>query len=100
MKAVLAKDDGTTQTVGYAKWQTVLVDEGGVGIYGYQQVDQNIRPGVIKEQQEEKKVKTVANDKLCDDLFIPGDQHMATACEGKDYHSKHRFWIYLYIPGC
>lgn len=93
MKAVLKREDGKEQIVGYAAWQTVLVGEGGVGIYGYGK-----RAGFTKEEQEEEvkkkesKVKTVANAKLCDDLFIPGDQSMALACECQDYHSE---FIYL-----
>lgn len=88
MKAVLVKNDGTEQIVGYARWKTVLVDEGGVGIYGYLQEDQNVERNATNETKENK-VKTVANEKLCDDFFIPGDRLMAAACEGKNYHSKH-----------
>jgi len=79
--------------VGYAKWQTVIVSEGGIGVYGHDVKENGNSEGQDKRdrEQEEKKgnqVKTVANAKLCDDLFIPGDRHMAAACEGKDYHSK------------
>lgn len=93
-KAVFKKDDGTEWIVGYAKWQTVLVDEGGIGIYGY---GNGKEPGNSEAEDKRKddeqgkkeiKVKTVANEKLCDDLFIPGDQHMAAACKGRNYHSK------------
>lgn len=98
MKAVLSNDDGTTQIVGYAKWQTVLVDKGGVGIYGYGMKDQRVEGNTAEKERKKKegtetKVKTVANERLCDDLFIPGDRYMALACDGKSYHSKCRFRV-------
>jgi len=87
VKAVAVGEDGKEEIVGFAAWQTVVVKEGGVGIYG---AGKGEVLGVVDEKREEVKtedVKTVVNEKLCDDLFIPGDQFMARACEGRDYHS-------------
>ncbi|KAH8592748.1 hypothetical protein B0O99DRAFT_628870 [Bisporella sp. PMI_857] len=91
VKAVLLDDDGTEEIVGYAGWRTVLVSQGGVGVYGTMNEERESEDSHEGEHSQKKDtdedcVKTVANRKLCDDLFIPGDRYMASACEGKDYH--------------
>lgn len=81
VKAVLIGSDGEEEIVGFAHWQTVLVSEGGVGVYAKEEENK-----VEKEKEDEKnEFANVANGKLCDDLFIPGDASMAKACEGRDY---------------
>jgi hypothetical protein len=85
VKAVRIGVDGWEEIVGFAQWQTVLVGEGGTGMYSKEVEKKAEEEG---EDNEEKKVSTVVNGKLCDDLFIPGDASMGKACEGRDYHSK------------
>lgn len=85
IKAVRIGANGEQEIVGFAQWQTVLVGEGGIGMYAN---ENEKKTNEEEEANEEMKVPTVVNGKLCDDLFIPGDASMAKACRGGDYHSK------------
>jgi hypothetical protein len=80
------------EIVGFAGWSTVCPERGGVGVYKAM-----IGEGEDERKEEkedgEKKVATVANEKLCDDLFIPGDRYMADACRGGAYHSMCSFLL-------
>jgi hypothetical protein len=91
VKAIKIAEDGVEQIVGFSHWVTVRPSLGGVGVYGIgKDADEKAVESVEREElgADGKKVKTIANEKLCDDLFIPGDQYMAKACEGRDYHSE------------
>ena len=59
----------------------MTVKDGGVGIYGVEVADMGL-------PEEEGGIKLVVNEKVCNDLFVPGDQCMARVCEGGDYHSE------------
>jgi hypothetical protein len=82
----IRSEEGREEIMGFASWATVRVAEGGLGIYGAVKGDR--KEEGRDEITAEGEIKTVANEKLCDDLFIPGDQFMAKACGGGDYHSK------------
>lgn len=93
VKAVRTAADGTERIVGFAHWVTVRPSLGGVGVYGAGKEEEEKFKKDSKEdiklgEEARGKVETVINEKLCHDLFVPGDQYMAKACEGKDYHSK------------
>lgn len=89
VKAVERKEDGSEEIVGFAHWGTIRPSLGGVGVYGaFEKPGEKAIEVIEKVGEDGDNVKTVANEKLCDDLFIPGDQYMASACGGKDYHSK------------
>lgn len=96
VKAVRIDVDGREEIVGFAQWRTVHVSEGGVGFYAV--AEEEGEQGKRKEEEVElkkdedgsegKNVATVVNEKLCNDLFIPGDAYMAKVCNGRDYQSE------------
>lgn len=93
VKAVQSRE-GRDEVVGFASWVTVRVGEGGMGVYGAEKDDRVIVKDEVKQvEKENEDGKREGNEKLCEDLFIPGDQFMAKACGGGDYHSK------LKLPG-
>lgn len=79
------------ETVGFAGWVTVWPESGGVGIYKKMEVEK-------KDENEdgEKKVGTVGNEKLSNDLFVPGDGYMAVSCHGGAYHSMYSCLLQKY----
>lgn len=89
VKAVNSKGE----IVGFASWSHVSVEEAGkdIGIYGAGKEGLDFDG---KEKGDRDEMMLVANEKLCDDMFIPGDKAMAVACEGKGYHSKSKSSIF------
>jgi len=90
VKAVSKGEAGQEEIVGFAQWMTVKISEGGVGVNGTskRKKDEGNKGEELEGDKGERKATAVANQKLCDELFIPGDEYMARACEGRDYHSK------------
>lgn len=85
MKLVRVGPTGNEEIVGYAGW-TICVGRTG-------SEEEKKRLGTkeawaVQEDPSEERFGPGADVKLCTDLFVRADEHMARATEGKDYASE------------